>query len=182
LSRTISENLLLIGKVVRPHGIRGALKIKSYASSPATFSKAGKVYFYVKGKLEERRLIFVKPLKEDYLLLKLEGITTRNDAEEFRGIDLYIDKSILEKEEDEFFWFEIIGLKVYLVDGRYIGKVTEILQTGSNDVYVVEEKDREYLIPAIDDVIKEINLEDQKMIINPLDGLLELGEKKKKRR
>ncbi len=177
----IPENLLLIGKVVKPHGIRGWLKIKSYSESTTTFSRAGKVYLLKAGRLEEWELTAVKPHK-GHFLIELKGIEDRNKAEEYRNADVYIDKGVLKKEEGEFFWYELIGIKVYLISGKYLGTIKHIFRTGSNDVYVVEEKEREYLIPAIEDVVKEIDLDSGKMLIEPIDGLLELAETKKKKK
>ena len=86
----------------------------------------------------------------------------------------------MEKEGGEYFWYELIGLDVYLVSGEYIGKIENILPTGSNDVYIVGKEEKEYLIPAIEDVVKEIDIERKKMIIEPLEGLLELAETREK--
>lgn len=182
MSRPISENLLLIGKVVRPHGIRGLLKIRSYAESEATFLKAGWIYLYTpKGGVERRELLSIRPQK-GHFLVELKGLQTRNEAEEYRNADIYIDKNSLSKEEGEFFWYELLDLKVYLVTGEYLGKIVEIMPTGSNDVYVVKEGEEEYLIPAIKEVIKEVDIKNRRMIIDPLEGLLELGKPGSKRR
>ncbi len=179
-AKFIPENLLLIGKVVRPHGIRGELKIESYSESPSTFSKGRRLYFYTReGELEEKELISVRPHKK-FFLIKVKDINDRNKAEEYRNVKIYIEKSILEKEEGEYFWYELIGLDVYLVSGEYIGKIENILPTGSNDVYIVGKEEKEYLIPAIEDVVKEIDIERKKMIIEPLEGLLELAETREK--
>lgn len=187
-ARSIPENLLLIGKVVRPHGIRGELKIEAYSESPSTFSKGRRLYFYTaEGKLEEKEIISVRAHKR-FFLIKVKDIDDRNRAEEYRNVEVYIEKDILEKEEGEYFWYELIGLNVYLISGECIGKIEHILPTGSNDVYVVRGEEKEYLIPAIEDVVKEIDIEAKKMVIEPLEGLLELAEtgkkdkKKKKRR
>ncbi len=181
-AKSIPENLLLIGKVVKPHGIRGWLKIKAYAESSATFSKAGTIFVHTAdGKLEEWELVSIKPHK-GHFLVELKGVDNRNKAEEFRNADIYIQKDILHKEEGEFFWYELIGLKVYLVSGRYLGEIVQILPTGSNDVYIIRHKEKEYLIPAIEDVVKEIDVEGGKMLIEPLEGLLELAETKKKKK
>ncbi len=178
----IPENLLLIGKVVKPHGVRGWLKVRVYSDSSTTFSQAGSIFIHTRDdRWHERELISVKPHK-GHFLVELKGVDTRNKAEELRDADIYISKDILQKEEGEFFWYELIGLKVYLVSGKYLGKIVQILPTGSNDVYIVKEKEKEYLIPAIEDVIKEVNIEAKKMIIEPLEGLLELAETKKKKK
>ena len=182
MSRAVLENLLLIGKVLRPHGVRGLLKIKSYADSDSTFLRAGEIYLCApKGGVEKWELLSIKPHK-GHFLMELKGFHTREKAEEYRDADIYIDKSALVKEEGEFFWYELVGLRVYLVTGEYLGKIVEIMPTGSNDVYVVQEGKREYLIPAIEDVVKEVDIENNKMIIDPLEGLLEIAEPGGKKR
>lgn len=92
----------------------------------------------------------------------------------YRGAILSADRSLLpDLKEEEYFYEQIIGLTVYTTDGNIIGTVTDIFETGSNDVYVVKGSNKEYLIPAIRDVIKEISLEDKKVIIQTVEGLLE---------
>ncbi len=167
--------------MVKPHGVRGVLKIFSYAESEATFLKAGRIYLYTTtdNKLEEWEVISIRPQK-GHFLMELKGLTDRDKAEMYRDAEIYINKNCLSREQGEFFWYELIGVKVFLVTGTYLGKISHILPTGSNDVYIVkrEDNENEYLIPAIEDVIKEINLTQNRMIIEPLDGLMELNEKK----
>jgi 16S rRNA processing protein RimM len=74
--------------------------------------------------------------------------------------------------EDEYYWYQIIGLQVWTVEGRFLGKVTDILPTGSNDVYVVTGPEGEALVPAIEDVIALIDLEEGRLVVNPLEGML----------
>jgi 16S rRNA processing protein RimM len=80
------------------------------------------------------------------------------------------------KSRDEYFWHELIGLEVYLSRGEYVGKIKNILPTGSNDIYVVQEGNKEVLIPATYDVIQEIDLTEKRMIISDVEGLLDLNE------
>ncbi len=168
--------------MVKPHGIRGWLKIKVYSDSVTIFSQVRSIFIHTKnGEWQEGGVLSLKPHK-GYFLVELKGVNTRNKAEELRDADIYIPKDILQKDEGEFFWYELIGLKVYLVSGKYLGKIVQILPTGSNDVYIVKDKEKEYLIPAIEDVIKDVNIEAGKMIIEPLEGLLELAETKKKKK
>ena len=82
--------------------------------------------------------------------------------------------SLIKTDEDEFFYYELLGLNVYLTTGQYLGAVKDIFPTGSNDVYVVEGLGKEFLIPAIHQVIKEINIAEKRMVISPLKGLLDL--------
>jgi 16S rRNA processing protein RimM len=109
--------------------------------------------------------------------MKIRNLDSLQEAEKYRGAEVLIRKDfVLEKDEDEYFWHELIGLRVYLNTGRYIGTISQILQTGSNDIYVVQEGNTEVLIPAIHDVVEEIDLSNRKMIIREMEGLLDLHE------
>lgn len=166
-----------MGKVVRPHGIEGVLRIKSYAQSEESFLNAGTVILRPSsGETRAYAVLSVRPHKNVFLM-KLEGLTTLEEAEEYRGAAIFIRKDILLRpEEEEYFWHELLGLEVYLSGGQYVGTIKHILPTGSNDIYVVEEGKREVLIPAIHDVVQEIDLINNRMIIAEVEGLLDLNE------
>lgn len=118
----------------------------------------------------------IKSLKKlnKYALVSFYGINDPETALKYRGAILSADKSLLPAlREKEYFYEQIIGVTVYTTDGNIIGKVTDIFETGSNDVYVVKGSDKEYLIPAIRDVIREINLEEDRIIIQTVEGLLD---------
>ena len=80
------------------------------------------------------------------------------------------------EQEDEFFWYELIGLSVYLRSGEYIGTIEEVLPTGSHDIYMAREGKKEILIPAVHEVVEEIDIDNRKMIISEVKGLLDLNE------
>ena len=173
-----SENLLLIGKVIRPHGLNGLLRILSYAGSEETFLKAGTVLLKSdQTGLSEYKVISITAHKNAFLM-KVDGISSLEDAEIYRGAEILIRKDTLRREnEDEYFWFELIGLKVCLDSGRFIGTLKEIINTGSNDIYVVKEGDKEILVPALHGVVLKIDLENKRMIIaGNIDGLLDTDE------
>lgn len=173
-----SENLLLIGKVIRPHGLNGLLRIRSYAESTETFKNRGTVLLKTgQGGLSEHKIISINAHKNAFLM-KLEGVSSLEEAEGCRGAEILIRKDTLRREsEDEYFWFELIGLKVFEDSGRFVGTLREIIQTGSNDIYVVKEGDREFLIPALHGVVLEIDLENKRMIVaGDIDGLLNIDE------
>ena len=105
----------------------------------------------------------------------MSGLNSIDQAEIFRGAGILIRKdSLVKRDEDEFFWHELLGLDVYLITGQYLGVLKEIFPTGSNDVYVVENQGKEFLIPAIHQVVKEINIPQKRMVISPIRGLLDL--------
>ncbi|UCB48081.1 MAG: 16S rRNA processing protein RimM [Deltaproteobacteria bacterium] len=177
MSKVSNEDLLLMGKVVRPHGIEGALRIKSYAQSEESFLNAGTVLLRSSsGETREYAVASVRPHK-NILLMKLEGLNTLEEAEIYRGATILIKRDSLPREgEEEYFWHELIGLEVYLSGGDYVGILKHILPTGSNDIYVVQEGRSEVLIPAIHDVVKEIDLINNRMVISEVEGLLDLNE------
>jgi 16S rRNA processing protein RimM len=169
------RDLILIGRVTRPHGLTGLLRIVSYAQSKETFLEAGSVFLSKEqNELYERKVVSIRPYRSVFLL-RLSGLNSIDEAEVFRGAGILIRKDCLvKKDEDEFFWYELLGLDVYLVTGQYLGVLKEIFPTGSNDVYVVENKGKEFLIPAIHQVVKEINLAEKRMVISPIKGLVDL--------
>ena len=169
------EDLILIGHVVRPQGLTGLLRIVSYAQSKETFLKAGSVFLETgQNELYETKVVSIRPHRSVFLL-RLSGLNSIDQAEVFRGAGILIKKdSLAKKDEDEFFWYELLGLDVYLTTGQYLGVLKEIFPTASNDVYVVEGQGKEFLIPAIHQVVKEINISQKRMIISPMKGLLDL--------
>jgi 16S rRNA processing protein RimM len=175
VSSTHRRDLVHIGHVIRPHGVTGLLRIVSYAQSRETFLKAGSVFIGKANEgLEERNVLSIREHGSVYLL-KVSGADSVEKAEEFRGAEIYICREALtDKEEGEFFHFELLGLGVYLDTGHYLGVLKRIFPTGSNDVYVVEGQGKEYLIPAIYQVVKEVDLSEKKMIISPMKDLLDL--------
>lgn len=166
---------VLMGKALGPHGRDGLLRVLSYAGSEATFENAGEVLVRTRQN-ESRtcRVISARPHKKT-LLVRLEGIRFRDEAEQFRDAEIYVRKDGLAREEDEYFWYELIGLSVFLEEGAYVGRITEIISRGGNDIYVIQEGSREYYLPATREVILEIDLEGGKMIISDVEGLLELN-------
>ena len=177
MSKVSPENLLLIGKVLRPHGVQGLLRIWSYAQSEESFLNAGNVFLKSgSGEICEYKVLSVRPHKNIFLM-KLKGLSSFYEAEKFKETEILIRKDSIDNENDqEYFWYELIGLRVYLNTGIYIGKIKHILPTGSNDIYVVREGEKETLVPAIHDAVKEIDLAEKKMIISEMEGLLDLNE------
>ena len=147
----------------------------SYASSEATFLEAGSVFVGARGEEpREYAVVSAVPLK-DNVLLELEGIRFRDEVEALRGAEIYIEKDRAPRDEDEYFWHELIGLAVYLDTGKYLGRLNQIISQGGNDIYVIKEGPAEYLIPATHDVIREINLQAKTMVITELEGLLDVN-------
>jgi len=177
LAHALSARLVLVGKVIRPHGYRGLLRIVLYAGEQASFKDVGSLFLksVATGEIHEHTVISIRSHK-DYFLMKLDGLNTRYDAEEHKGSEILVEKDALEREEDEFFWFELLDLDVYLDTGGYLGKISQIIPAKGNDIYIVKGEDREILIPATYEIIREIDLERKEMTIRDTEGLLDLNE------
>lgn len=151
--------------------------MKSYAESWESFLEAGCIFLRdTTGRLREYRVTSVRPHKRG-LLVELDGIGSVDEAEVFRNCTILASKNSFKKRaEDEYFWFELIGLDVYCEDGLFVGRLDRIIPTPANDVYVVKRHKQEFLIPATTEVVLKVDLQEGKMVIAPLDGMLEIDE------
>jgi len=171
-----NSHLLSIGKIVGVHGLNGVLKIFSYAESPARYTSGMSLHLKDShGNGFVLKVAWAKPHSKS-ILLSLEGIRNRDQAQELVGSELFIEKAALEVlEEGTYYWTELLGLSVYSLAGDYLGEVSSIVQTGSNDVYVVKRMDgtieKEVLIPALVSVVREIDLDQGIMRVDLPDGL-----------
>ena len=165
-----------VGKVIGVHGLNGATRVYSYAESMSVYEPNSPIFLTsADGGRETYNIKWVKPHSRG-ILLGLKEITNRDQAKKLVGSEIVIERTRLPEPEDgTYYWCDIIGLSVYSSDGKYIGRVMSIIATGSNDVYVVKDpdnnKDHEILIPAIESVVQEINLEQQTMRVDLPEGL-----------
>ncbi len=173
----MDEDYILIGKVVGAHGVRGLLKVLPYTESPARLKALNAVWLKDKtGGLQELRLESAG-VKGRTVLLGLSEVDSRTKAESFINSEVYCPgKWLGELPADEYYWHQIIGLTVQLEDESVLGKIKTIFPTNSNDVYVVENGSKEYLIPAIEDVVVNIDLANKIMTIRLLEGLLNMND------
>ena len=156
------SGVVLIGKIVGAHGLDGTSKVISYAESVSIFTPNSSII--LRQPEGQERPVTVQWAKEHGrgILLALDGVTDRNQAESLIGCQLLVPRSRLPEPEDgTYYWFDLIGLSVYTTNGRFLGRLASIIPTGSNDVYVVrpETEDRdEVLVPAVESVVKEVDL------------------------
>jgi len=150
--------------------------VQSFSQSEALLLNAETVFFkLVTGENRHLSVISARPHKNVFLV-ELAGLTDINQAESFRGAEIYVGKDALVREEGEYFWFELLGLDVFSDDDVFLGVVSQIIPAGSNEIYVVKNGDREIFLPAAQEVISHIDLENGKMIVSVLEGLLDLNE------
>jgi 16S rRNA processing protein RimM len=162
-----------IGKIVAPFGIRGELKVFSLSDVPDRFATLKVVYVGLEHAVYKMKS--VRPYKGDMLVLKLESVNDANMAEILRNQDICIPISELATLPPDFYYqHDILGLQVYLLTNQELGVITDIWSTGGSDIYVIKGQDgQEILIPAIKEVIKQIDLIRHVMYIDPMKGLLD---------
>jgi len=165
----VTPDYLVVAKVARPRGLKGEVKARILTDFPERFSLLEEVY--IGADLRRVRLEYSR-LEGNFVVLKFAGYDDRTKAETLRGQLVQIPISeAMPLEEDVYYVHEIIGLAVWTSEGEFLGYVDDILFTGSNDVYIVKDKDREILIPAIRDVIREIDLQKGTITVTLLEGL-----------
>lgn len=168
--RNANESLLVVGRVLAPRGVTGELKLDLQQSDPDLFVALRRVYLG-----EERQPFIVRRARihlEQGLLL-LEGIEDRDAAEQWRDAIVYVPEAdVRELDEDEYLVGDILGLRVVSDEGEALGEIIEIIATGANDVYVVRGALNDLLLPAIKQVILNVDIAGGTMTVHLLEGLL----------
>jgi len=167
--------LIPVGKIIGTHGIKGLLKVHSFSGNLESLQSCRAITLKsANGALSSYELKSVVP-HAGKLMIGLSGLNDINLAEPLVGCEICLLRSQLpEPDDNEYYWCDLIGLQVATVDGRELGTITDIFETGSSDVYVVRGAEREYLIPAIGTVISSVDLNTGRMLVTPLEGLLDL--------
>ncbi|WP_300348104.1 ribosome maturation factor RimM [Clostridium sp.] len=156
------NDLLVIGQIINTHGLRGEMKVMPLTEDMRRFDDLE--YVLLKGK--KVKVEGVKYFK-DKVILKLEGINSIEEAEKLKRTYLEIDREhAIELEEDEYFIVDLIGCKVLDTEGFEYGKIKDVIQTPSNDVYWVQGK-KEVLVPVLKDIVLDINMDDKLITIRP---------------
>jgi 16S rRNA processing protein RimM len=161
---------LVVGKIVAPWGVRGEVKVAIETGFPERFKQLKRVY------LGEKATPFVlegSRLHKRHALLKLEGCDDRNAAEKLRGqlVQIPVEEA-MPLGEDEYYVYQVVGLDVWTTEGEHLGRVSEILFTGANDVYIVKGEGGEILIPAVEDVVLEVDLASGRLTVELMEGLI----------
>ncbi len=167
---------LLLGKILRPHGIKGEVRAMILTDYPERLQSLDAVYLSTNPQSANPKAYTIEKsrLHQGYFLIKFVGINDRTDAERLREAYLMVDiHHAVPLEDDEIYLYQLIGLQVQLEDGRDLGTLTDILETGANYVYIVtSEQYGEVLIPATPLTIVETDIENKRLIVNLPQGLL----------
>jgi len=167
----MKKEFLEAGKIVTTHGIRGEVKVMPYTDTPELLCEFDRLFI---GKNRDEIGVERSRVFKSTVIMKLEGIDTPEAAEKLRNKLLYMHRDDLELDEDTYFIQDLIGLEVRDADsGEVYGKIDDVMQTGANDVYVIKGTEREYLVPAIADVVVSTDVDGGVMTIRPLEGLFD---------
>ncbi len=166
---------LRVGVIVKTHGIKGEVKVYPTTDSPLRFEELTHVKLKSGKTVRELDIEQVRFFK-NLVILKFKGIDNINDVEQYKGADLYIPREEgQELGEGEYYIADIIDIRVVTDTGEELGTVRDVLETGANDVYIVKRKgQKDLLLPATEECILDVDIEQNVMTVHLLDGLLDL--------
>ncbi|MDO4296288.1 MAG: ribosome maturation factor RimM [bacterium] len=168
------EEFLRVGVISSTHGIRGEVKVYPTTDDIARFQDLKEVWLDTK---REKQLLHVTGVKffKNMAILRFKEFSDINEIEKYKGCDLLVDRAHAVKlEEGEYFIADLLGLAVVTEDGEAFGTLEDVMQTGANDVYVVRTNEgKEVLLPVIPDCVLDVNLEEKRVTVHIMDGLLD---------
>lgn len=174
------EDMLKVGVITSTHGVRGEVKVFPTTDDAKRFKRL-KTVILDTGK--EKRTLEIEQVKffKNLVILKFKEFDNVDDVQKFRQKDLYVErKDAVRLRKDEYFIADLIDMDVFEEDGRKIGRLTDVISTGANDVYVValdenfaDTAAKEVLLPAIKQCVREISIEEKKMVVHLMEGLLD---------
>ena len=167
------EEYFEIGQIVNTSGLKGIIKVKPFTDDIQKFNNFKTIYISIKNSLKEFEIEQVR-INKNMVFLKLKGIDTVEEAENYRNFYLKVKRDKDEKlEKDSYYIVDIIGCKVYTDENKELGTVTDVFSTGSNDVYVAQnELGKQILLPAIKEVIKNVDVKNKTITVHLLEGLI----------
>lgn len=167
------KQFLEIGQIVSTHGVKGELRVNPWCDTPEFMKKFRTLYFDAEGK-KPVKVVSCRP-HGNIVILGLEGISTVEEAQKYRNRTLFMNRSDAKLQKGDWFIQDLIGCTVYDADDneKVYGTLTEVAQTGANDIWYIECNNKEYIIPAIKDVVINVDVENESIFIRPLRGIFD---------
>lgn len=172
----MKKDYILVGKVSGSHGLKGGLNLVSFAESLDAFSPGSSLYLKNKitGEFKLFETISASKKKSNVVLVLLNGVQGRNEADLLKGMEVYIDKASLpEPEDDSYYWSDLIGMEVFEEDGNRLGRVKNLMRTGSSDILEVLDGKKEVLVPFLKKIILSVSKAESKIIVELPEGLVD---------
>ncbi len=174
MKKNTRSRFLVLGKVRKPHGLKGDLSIVSYAESPLIFKRLRRIFLKPEHSSPLQFEIIKYREHGKYILLRLRNILNRDEAEAWRGADVLALRRDIPKEEGDIFFADIIGCKVFLPNGTVVGRVKEVKRYPQEIWEIEDDNGNEILFPARDEFVEKLDVEQREIIIIPPPGLLEI--------
>lgn len=165
------QKYLEIAKIVSIHGVRGEMNAQAWCDSPQVITKLKRLYS--KGGELCYDIERARPKGENMVILKLKDVDTPEAAQAMRNTVLYVDRGDLKLPKGSYFIADLIGLECVTENGELLGKLTDVLETGANDVYEITRNGKKFYIPAIPSVVLNTDVEGGKMTVYPMEGLFD---------
>ncbi len=166
--------MLRLGRIVGPHGLRGALRMRPDNPDSDALKKGARVFLQSTGDSHEYRVADITRINATTLKLTLESVADANMAEALKGAIVSLaTEDVPAAKSGEFYYYEAIGCDVFLTDGSNIGKIEEVFSNGAHEIWVVRDGEREFLIPVIEDCVKAMDFRARRVTIEPIPGLLD---------
>ena len=172
------DDLLQVGSILDTHGLRGELKVFPTTDDPGRYDYLEDVILEDKSGKQITLVVEKVRYFKNLVIVKFKDLDNINDVEQYKKCNLYVTReNAVELEEDEYFVADLIGLTAKTDEGEKLGQIKDVLTTGANDVYVIDTKEGELLVPAIHDCVQEVDLEAGVMTLHLLPGLRDLNKK-----
>ncbi|MGM9551228.1 MAG: ribosome maturation factor RimM [Clostridia bacterium] len=162
--------MIEVMKIINTHGVRGEMKALYYADSPAFFKKVNCLYD------QNEKVYKITSIREhkNSLLITIEGIEDMTQAERMKNVSLFAKREDFPKlKKGEYYLIDLFGMKAETVDGEEIGEVIDVLENTAQDLIVIKNADKEILVPKCDAFVDRVDLEEKKIYIKPIEGLLD---------
>ena len=174
----LSDELVMIGEIVKPHGIHGEIKVYSYSGRPENFRHYKEIMLQEPAGSRKRLYKVLKSREQGKMaILQLEGVVSREAAENLPGRRVWLRKADFPQlDADEYYWHQLKGLAVISESGRLLGEVSKLFSTPAHDIMIVTGTGHEYMIPVKGDIIKKIDEQEGIITISPPIGLLEINK------
>ena len=172
------DDLLQVGSILDTHGLRGEVKVVPTTDDPGRYDYLEDVILEDKSGKQITLVVEKVRYFKNLVIVKFKDLDNINDVEQYKKCNLYVTReNAVELEEDEYFVADLIGLTAKTDEGEELGQIKDVLTTGANDVYVIDTKEGELLVPAIHDCVQEVDLEAGVMTLHLLPGLRDLNKK-----
>ena len=175
MPESVKQNLVLYGKITRRHGLYGEVKVFAFGGRPETLSGVKKLYVEVPGGKEPREFTLSRiRIQKSVAIVKLDGVDTPEAADALKNLHVLVEKDDLQPPgEDEYYWSDLIGVRVRTSSGDDIGEVKDLIDSGGHDILVVKGPEREFLVPFARKFVTAVDLDGSTITVEAVEGLLE---------